>query len=188
MNKKVLMIDNYDSFTYNVVHYLEALGAEVVIYRNDKITLKEVENYEYIVLSPGPGIPEEAGILLPIIERYASTKKILGICLGHQAIGQVFGADLYNIGKVVHGKKRNTIVIDEDILFRGINTQFESGRYHSWAIKDIKSPLVITAIDDENIVMAIRHKDYNVRGVQFHPESIMTPVGMNILKNWLTLA
>ncbi len=185
MSRKVLMIDNYDSFTYNVVHYMEALGAEVDIYRNDKITLEEVGAYDHIVLSPGPGIPEEAGLLIPIIQEYAPTKKILGICLGHQAIGQVFGAELYNIGKVVHGKKRNTIVMEQDILFQGIENNFDSGRYHSWAIRDIKKPLITTATDDEGVVMAIRHEDYDVRGVQFHPESIMTPTGMKILENWL---
>jgi anthranilate synthase component 2 len=179
------MIDNYDSFTYNVVHYLEALGADVDIYRNDKITLDAVNQYENIVLSPGPGIPEEAGLLLPIIEKYSPTKKILGICLGHQAIGQVFGAELYNIGQVVHGKKRNTVITHHDIIFQGIDKNFDSGRYHSWAIRNIQSPLITTAIDDEGIIMAIRHEIYNVCGVQFHPESIMTSVGMQILENWL---
>lgn len=179
------MIDNYDSFTYNVVHYLKALGADVDIYRNDKITLDIVDNYENIVLSPGPGIPEEAGLLLPIIEKFSPTKKILGICLGHQAIGQIFGAELYNIGKVVHGKKRNTIVTNQDILFQDIDNNFDSGRYHSWAIRNIQNPLLTTAIDDDGVIMAIRHENFNVRGVQFHPESIMTPVGMHILENWL---
>jgi anthranilate synthase component 2 len=183
--QKILMLDNYDSFTYNVVHYLEALGANVDVIRNDKIELEDVNKYQKIVLSPGPGIPEEAGILLPLIQQYAPSKSILGICLGHQAIGQVFGAKLYNIGTVVHGKVRNTIVVKEDNLFKGLNKEFDSGRYHSWAIKEVISPLVVTAIDNDGLVMAIRHKDYNVCGVQFHPESIMTPVGKLILENWL---
>ena len=182
---KVLMIDNYDSFTYNVVHYLEALGAEVEVFRNDKISLEDVGNYDKIVLSPGPGIPEEAGILMDLIKKYAPTKSILGICLGHQAIGQVFGAELYNIGQVVHGKSRKTIVTTEDVLFNGLPKEFQSGRYHSWAIKNLPEHLVVTAIDEEGIIQAFRHKEYDVRGVQFHPESIMTEHGMEILGNWL---
>lgn len=182
---KVLMIDNYDSFTYNVVHYLEALGAEVEVFRNDKISLEDVNQYDKIVLSPGPGIPEEAGILLELIKKYAPTKSILGICLGHQAIGQVFGAEFYNIGKVVHGKSRNTIVTVEDVLFKGLPKEFQSGRYHSWAVKNLPDALEITAMDEEGIVQAFRHKEYDVRGVQFHPESIMTEYGMEILGNWL---
>jgi anthranilate synthase component II len=182
---KVLMLDNYDSFTYNVVHYLEALGAEVEVFRNDKISLEDVDAYDRIVLSPGPGIPEEAGILLPLIERYAPAKSILGICLGHQAIGQVFGAELYNIGQVVHGKSRNTKVVKEDLLFRNIPEAFESGRYHSWAIRNLPADLELLATDDDGIVQAIRHRIYDVRGVQFHPESVMTTHGMEILKNWL---
>ena len=182
---KVLMLDNYDSFTYNIVHYLESLGAEVEVHRNDKISLDEVDAYDKIVLSPGPGIPEEAGILLPLIERYAPTKSILGVCLGHQAIGQVFGAELYNIGQVVHGKSKNTKVVVQDLLFKDVPTQFESGRYHSWAIKNLPESLEMTATDDDGIVQAIRHKTYDVRGVQFHPESVMTAPGMQILKNWL---
>lgn len=185
MYMKILMLDNYDSFTYNVVHYLENLGAEVHVHRNDKISLDDVNDYDKIVLSPGPGIPEEAGILLPLIEKYAPLKPILGICLGHQAIGQVFGAELYNMGQVVHGKSRNTRVVIEDLLFESIPSQFESGRYHSWAIKNVVSPLEVIADDDQGIVMAIRHQQYDVRGVQFHPESVMTTVGMKMLENWL---
>jgi anthranilate synthase component 2 len=182
---KVLMLDNYDSFTYNVVHYLVALGAEVDVFRNDKISLNEVDAYDKIVLSPGPGVPEEAGILLPLIEHYFPSKSILGICLGHQAIGQVFGAELYNIGQVVHGKSRNTRVLKHDLLFKNIPYEFESGRYHSWAIRNLPPELEVIATDDEGIVQAIRHRVYDVRGVQFHPESVMTPNGMEILKNWL---
>lgn len=182
---KVLMLDNYDSFTYNVVHYLEALGAEVDVFRNDKITLEEVEKYDKIVLSPGPGVPEDAGIMMDLIRQYAPSKSILGICLGHQAIGQVFGAELYNIGEVVHGKQRKTRVLLPDLLFKDIPDEFDSGRYHSWAIKNLPDCLEMIATDDDHLVQAIRHVQYDVRGVQFHPESIMTPNGMQILKNWL---
>ena len=182
---KVLVLDNYDSFTYNLVHYIESFDVQCDVFRNDKILLEDVNNYDKILLSPGPGIPEEAGILLDVIKKYASTKSILGVCLGHQAIGQVFGADLYNVGNVIHGKSKNTIIIKDDILFDGIDIEFQSGRYHSWAIKDIKSPLIVTAIDDDGIVQAIKHETYNVRGVQFHPESVMTPQGKKIIENWL---
>jgi anthranilate synthase component 2 len=182
---KVLMLDNYDSFTYNVVHYLDALGAEVEVRRNDKITLEEVAAYHKVVLSPGPGIPEDAGIMMDLIRIYASSKPILGICLGHQAIGQVFGAELYNIGQVVHGKQRNTFIVKDDLLFKDVPSPFESGRYHSWAIRNLPECLEMTATDEDGLVQAIRHKEYDVRGVQFHPESIMTTHGMTILKNWL---
>lgn len=179
------MLDNYDSFTYNIVHYVNAFDVEVDVFRNDKIDLEAVNQYESIILSPGPGIPEEAGILLQLIEKYAPTKKILGVCLGHQAIGQVFGATLYNVGQVIHGKTRNTTIVSDDIIFDGIAKNFESGRYHSWAIKDVKSPLKVTATDDAGVVQAIQHEKYNVRGVQFHPESVMTPAGKKIIENWL---
>lgn len=179
------MLDNYDSFTYNVVHYLDALGAEVEVRRNDKITLEEVAAYHKVVLSPGPGIPEDAGIMMDLIRIYASSKPILGICLGHQAIGQVFGAELYNIGQVVHGKQRNTFIVKDDLLFKDVPSPFESGRYHSWAIRNLPECLEMTATDEDGLVQAIRHKEYDVRGVQFHPESIMTTHGMTILKNWL---
>jgi anthranilate synthase component 2 len=183
--KKILVLDNYDSFTYNLVHYLESLNCETVVFRNDKITLEEVDLYDTIVLSPGPGIPEEAGILLPLIKKYGPSKKILGVCLGHQAIGQVYGAELYNIGKVVHGKAKNTIILENDVIFDGLPKEFETGRYHSWAIKNIPASLSVTSNDDEGIVMSIKHKTHNVRGVQFHPESVMTPDGMKIIKNWV---
>jgi len=138
-----------------------------------------------ILLSPGPGIPDEAGILIELIRQYAPVKSILGVCLGHQAIGQVFGAELYNVGQVIHGKAKNTIVINEDILFNGVNKEFMSGRYHSWAIKNVSDPLIVTAVDDNQIVQAVKHKYYNVRGVQFHPESVLTPKGEQIIRNWL---
>lgn len=182
---KVLVLDNYDSFTYNLVHYIESFDVKCDVFRNDKISLEDVNQYDKILLSPGPGIPEEAGILLDVIKKYASSKSILGVCLGHQAIGQVFGAELYNVGNVIHGKAKNTKVIKDDILFDGMDVEFQSGRYHSWAIKNIKSPLIVTAIDDDGIVQAIKHETYNVRGVQFHPESVMTPQGKKIIENWL---
>lgn len=183
--KHVLVLDNYDSFTYNLVHYIESFNVKCDVYRNDKISLEEVNQYDKILLSPGPGIPEEAGILIDLIKTYAPLKSILGVCLGHQAIGQVFGAELYNVGKVIHGKSKNTKIINEDILFQGIAKTFESGRYHSWAIRNVLSPLVVTAIDDDEVVMAVKHETFNVRGVQFHPESVMTPQGIKLIENWL---
>lgn len=182
---KILVLDNYDSFTYNLVHYVESFNVQCEVFRNDKISLDDVAQYDKILLSPGPGIPEEAGILLDVIKKYAPVKSILGVCLGHQAIGQVFGAELYNVGNVIHGKSKNTKVIEQDILFDGMDAEFQSGRYHSWAIKNVQSPLVVTAVDDDNIVQAIKHESYNVRGVQFHPESVMTPQGIKLIENWL---
>jgi anthranilate synthase component 2 len=167
------------------VHYIESFNISCDVFRNDKISLEDVNQYHKILLSPGPGIPEEAGVLIDLIKQYAPTKSILGVCLGHQAIGQVFGAELYNVGQVIHGKTKNTKVIADDILFDGVEKEFMSGRYHSWAIKNIKQPLLVTAIDDDGIVQAIKHETYNVRGVQFHPESVMTPVGIKLIENWL---
>lgn len=183
--KKILVIDNYDSFTYNLVHYVESFNVVCDVFRNDKISLESVGQYDKILLSPGPGIPEEAGILMELIRQYAPVKSILGVCLGHQAIGQVFGAELYNVGQVIHGKAKNTRVIADDILFEGVDKEFTSGRYHSWAIRNIPESLIVTAVDDDRIVQAIKHQAYNVRGVQFHPESVMTPDGKKIIENWL---
>ncbi|MFN8237624.1 MAG: aminodeoxychorismate/anthranilate synthase component II [Chitinophagales bacterium] len=182
---KILVLDNYDSFTYNLVHYIESFHVKCDVFRNDKISLQEVDEYDKILLSPGPGIPEEAGILVDLIKQYASVKSILGVCLGHQAIGQVFGAELYNVGRVIHGKSKNTKVIADDVLFDGMDSNFESGRYHSWAIRHVVSPLIVTAVDDDGVVMAIKHESFNVHGVQFHPESVMTPQGIKIIENWL---
>lgn len=181
----ILVLDNYDSFTYNLVHYIESFSIKCDVFRNDKISLEDVNQYNKILLSPGPGIPEEAGILMDVIKRYAASKSILGVCLGHQAIGQVFGAELYNVGKVIHGKAKNTKIIAEDNLFDGIPSAFESGRYHSWAIRNVVSPLKVTAVDEDEVVMAVKHETYNVRGVQFHPESVMTPQGIKLIENWL---
>lgn len=184
---KILMLDNYDSFTYNLVHIFEALDVEVDVFRNDKITLEEVDKYNTIVLSPGPGLPSEAGILLPLIEKYAATKKILGVCLGHQAIGEIFGATLVNMNQVVHGKAKNTKITGDDKVFKGLPLEFETGRYHSWVLdyNTVENPLLITAIDDDGFVMAIKHKEFDVHGVQFHPESVMTPLGKQMMENWL---
>lgn len=185
MLMKVLVLDNYDSFTYNLVHYIIGFGVSCDVFRNDKISLTDVGQYDRILLSPGPGVPEEAGILLEVIRTYADKKPILGVCLGHQAIGQVFGAELYNVGNVIHGKSRNTKIVADDNLFKDIEPEFQSGRYHSWGIRHVVSPLIITAVDDDGIVQAVKHERLNVRGVQFHPESVMTPVGKKIIENWL---
>ena len=185
--KKILLIDNYDSFTYNLVHLITSLGYEVDVYRNDQITIEEAETYDKILLSPGPGIPSEAGLLLEIVRHFAPTKSILGVCLGHQAIGEVFGAALINLKEVRHGVASQINVTRKDLLFDGVGTSFEAGRYHSWAVSPAGFPeaLEITALDDSGEIMALRHKTYDVRGVQFHPESVLTPVGSRIMQNWL---
>jgi len=187
---KVLVIDNYDSFTYNLVHYLEALDAEVTVFRNDEFDIEEVKPFEKILLSPGPGIPDEAGLLKDVIKTYAATKSILGICLGQQAIGEVFGGKLVNLDKVYHGvSARITIVSPDEILFAGLENQIDVGRYHSWVIspKDFPESLEITSMDDNGQIMSLRHKTYDLRGVQFHPESVLTPNGKQILANWLSI-
>ncbi len=185
--KKVIIIDNYDSFTYNLVHYLEDLNAAVTVFRNDEFELNELEKFDKILLSPGPGIPEEAGLLLDVIKKYASTKSILGICLGQQAIGEVFGGSLINLEKVYHGVATNVKVTREDSLFNQLPGEFEVGRYHSWVINPVDFPevLEITSVDENGEIMSIRHKTFDVKGVQYHPESILTPHGKQILKNWL---
>lgn len=188
--KKILILDNYDSFTYNIAHIVRELGVEVDIFRNDKISLDEVDQYHKILLSPGPGIPEEAGILLPLIKKYAPTKSILGICLGEQAIGEVFGATLTNLDKVYHGVESTIKVTADDPLFAGLGSEFRAGRYHSWVVsaEGFPTELQVTAVEQESgQIMALRHREYDVRGVQFHPESILTPQGKQILKNWLAL-
>jgi anthranilate synthase component 2 len=185
--KKVIIIDNYDSFTYNLVHYLEDLNAEVSVYRNDEFELNELDKFDKILLSPGPGIPEEAGLLLDVIKKYAPTKSILGICLGQQAIGEVFGGSLINLEKVYHGVSSKVKLQKEDSLFKDLPIQFEVGRYHSWVINpdDFPDDLEITSVDENGEIMSIRHKTYDVKGVQYHPESILTPHGKKILENWL---
>jgi len=185
--KKILVIDNYDSFTYNLVHYLEAFHCDVTVKRNDKLELKEVEDFDKIVLSPGPGLPDEAGLLKSIIKTYAPTKSILGVCLGLQAIAEVFGGSLINLDTVYHGIASTIkIVAEDDILYRNIPETLEVGRYHSWVIStELPSDLIITSVDEKGMIMSLKHKILDVRGVQFHPESILTPLGEQILKNWV---
>ena len=186
--KKILIFDNYDSFTYNLLHTVQSLGhTDVDVIRNDRMTLEEVERYDKIILSPGPGLPEEAGLLLPLIERYAATKCILGVCLGHQAIGQLFGAKLENIPHVFHGVQTPAQIIAEDYLFAGLPEEMEVGRYHSWIVsrESFPSELQITALDKEGTIMALRHRTLDLHGVQFHPESILTPEGTAIIRNFL---
>jgi anthranilate synthase component 2 len=186
---RILVFDNYDSFTYNLVHLVEKiLHQKVEVFRNDQIPLEDVKGYDKIILSPGPGIPSEAGLLLPLIREYAPTKSILGVCLGHQAIGEAFGATLVNLTQVYHGVATPVRITDAKAdLFRGLPATLEVGRYHSWVIGDEGFPgeLEVTARDEKDMIMALQHKRYDVRGVQFHPESVLTPLGENILKNWL---
>ncbi len=183
----VLVIDNYDSFTYNLVHYLEDLDCEVVVKRNDQLTLDEVDAFEKIVLSPGPGIPDEAGLLKEIITKYAPTKSIFGVCLGQQAIAEVFGGSLINLDDVYHGiATKIEIAKPNDILFEGLPKEIEVGRYHSWVVNpDMPDALEATSFDENGQVMSLRHKTYDVSAVQYHPESVLTPQGKEILKNWL---
>jgi len=184
---KVLVIDNYDSFTYNLVHYLEDLNCDVTVVRNDKLNLEDVEPFDKIVLSPGPGIPDEAGLLKAIIKEYSPSKSILGVCLGQQAIGEVFGGRLINLNEVYHGVATNvSITVDDESLFKGIGKKIEVGRYHSWVVDpNLPDELEATSFDENGQVMSLRHKVYDVKGVQYHPESVLTPKGKEILKNWL---
>ncbi len=180
------MIDNYDSFTYNLVHYLEDLDCEVLVKRNDRLTLDDVVPFNEIVLSPGPGIPDEAGLLKPIIEKYAPTKRIFGVCLGQQAIGEVFGGSLVNLDQVYHGIATEIKIAQEDYIFKDIPKKIEVGRYHSWVVHpELPEVLEATSFDENGQVMSLRHKEYDVRAVQFHPESVLTPHGKKILENWL---
>jgi anthranilate synthase component II len=193
---KILVFDNYDSFTYNLVHLVEKItGEKVDVFRNDQIALGDIQAYDKIILSPGPGIPSEAGLLLPLIKEFSATKSILGVCLGHQAIGEAFGANLINLSSVYHGvaspvkimpqNPRNSQVNAD--LFEGLTDGFLAGRYHSWVVDPNGFPKVleITAMDDNGHIMALRHRKYDVLGVQFHPESVLTPSGETIMRNWL---
>jgi anthranilate synthase component II len=186
---KILLLDNYDSFTFNIAHYLRELtGDEIPVIRNDQIGLDDVETYDAIVLSPGPGLPADAGIMNDLILRYAPVKKILGICLGMQAIGEVFGGTLLNLPSVYHGVATTAAILAPgEVLFKGLPEKIEVGRYHSWVVdeKTIPPVLEITAIDDFGRIMALRHKLFDVRGVQFHPESVLTPDGKTMISNWL---
>ena len=193
--KRLLVLDNYDSFTYNLVHLAkEIMGEEVDVYRNDEISIADAAQYEKILLSPGPGIPEEAGILLPLIKALAPTHALFGVCLGQQAMGQAFGGELANLSKVYHGVA-TPIHLVQDMLpsihkndwFNGLDSTLEVGRYHSWVVKQEGFPedLEITSTDDNGMVMSLRHRFFNVQGVQFHPESVLTPMGRTMIENWL---
>ena len=186
--KNIVIIDNYDSFTYNLVHYLEDLNCSVSVIRNDEFELDELEKFDKILLSPGPGLPSEAGLLKEVIVKYATTKSILGICLGQQAIGEVFGGSLINLSKVYHGiASKVQIIVRDEPLFNGLENENEVGRYHSWVISKENFPpdLEITSIDENGEVMSIRHKTYDIKGLQYHPESVLTPQGKKILENWI---
>jgi anthranilate synthase component 2 len=185
---KILLLDNYDSFTYNLLHAVKELSdTEITVLRNDQLSLDDVERFDKIILSPGPGIPEEAGLLLPIIEKYAPTKSVLGVCLGHQAIGEAFGAKLENLKDVYHGIQTPVRLLAEDALFAGLEREILVGRYHSWVVskQDFPDSLEIIAESEDGQIMALRHRKYRVHGVQFHPESILTPKGKDIIKNFL---
>lgn len=185
---KILIFDNYDSFTYNIVHALRELGENPDVVRNDQIDLDDVEKYDKIIISPGPGIPKEAGLLMLLLKRYAGKKPILGVCLGHQAIGENFGAKLRNLSEVYHGISTPVSLTKDDYLFEGLPSEFNVGRYHSWVVDKKDFPheeLEVIAEDGNGMIMAMRHKKHDIRGVQFHPESVLTPEGMKIIENWL---
>jgi anthranilate synthase component 2 len=189
--RKILVIDNYDSFTYNLVHYLEKLTDEpVFIFRNDEINLDKISRYDKIVLSPGPGVPTEAGICIDLIKEYAATKSILGVCLGHQAIAEAFGATLLNLDEVYHGVSSIiTVFAKDDPLYKGLPDRLEVGRYHSWIVskENIPDCFTVTCEDEQGIIMGISHRKYDLKGVQFHPESVLTEHGLKIIENWLKL-
>ena len=185
--QRILVIDNYDSFTYNLVHGLKDLECEVCVRRNDKLELEEAGEYDKILLSPGPGIPDEAGLLKPIIERWAGKRSILGICLGQQAIAEVFGGSLKNLSQVYHGVATEIERVGEDeVLYRGLPRKMEVGRYHSWVVsRELPEALEVTSVDADGEIMSLRHREYDLRAVQYHPESILTPHGQAMLKNWV---
>ncbi len=190
MNKptKIVIIDNYDSFTYNLSHLVKEQGAEVQVLRNDQFELRALEAYDKIILSPGPGIPSEAGLLCDVIRTYAGRKPILGVCLGHQAIGEVFGARLENLTQVFHGVATPCQIVADDPIFEGLERTITVGRYHSWVVATEELPvcLEVTALSDEGQIMALRHRQYDVHGIQFHPESVLTPEGRTIIKNFIS--
>lgn len=185
---KIVIIDNYDSFTYNLSHLVKELGADVTVFRNDKFRLEDLEAYDKIILSPGPGIPSEAGLLLDVIRCYAGKKPMFGVCLGHQAIGEAFGGSLTNLSQVFHGIATEGTNLHRDYIFDGIADRFTMGRYHSWVVDADSLPdcLEITAVSDENQIMALRHKEYDIHGIQFHPESVLTPEGTEIVRQFVT--
>lgn len=184
---KIVIIDNYDSFTYNLSHLVKELGAEVTVVRNDRFELSDLEGYDKILLSPGPGIPEEAGLLLDVIRTYAGRKPILGICLGEQAIGEVMGGKLVNLAEVYHGIQSEVSLTAPDYIFDGLPENILVGRYHSWVVDRDTLPdcLETTALSHEGYIMALRHKTLDVHGIQFHPESVLTPDGRQMINNWL---
>lgn len=185
---KILIFDNYDSFTYNLVHLVKSLGFnDIDVFRNDKIDIKDVAAYDKIILSPGPGIPSEAGLLIPLIKEYAPTKSILGVCLGHQAIGEALGAKLVNLENVYHGITTSTDIVANDYIFDGLKNKIDVGRYHSWIVSNNQLPncFEVTAVDGEGQIMAMKHREYDVHGVQFHPESVLTADGATIISNFL---
>ena len=187
---RIVIIDNYDSFTYNLAHLVKSLGAEVTVLRNDCFALEELEAFDKIILSPGPGIPSEAGQLLDVIRTYAGRKPMLGVCLGHQAIGEVFGATLENLSDVFHGVATEGRQFGVDPIFRGLPERIVMGRYHSWVVSRESFPdsLEITAVSDEGQIMALRHREFDIHGIQFHPESVLTPDGAALLRNWLNIS
>lgn len=184
----ILVIDNYDSFTFNLVHYLEELDCTVTVKRNDQFELEEVATCDKIVLSPGPGIPDEAGLLKAVIEKYAKSIPMLGVCLGHQAIAEVFGGTLTNLATVFHGVASEMTVVKDDAIFKGLPNRFDVGRYHSWVVnKPLPEGFILLAEEENGQVMAFKHDNYPIYGVQFHPESVLTPHGKQLLKNWVAL-
>ena len=184
---KIVIIDNYDSFTYNLSHLIKEIGAEVTVIRNDQFTLNQLERFDKIVLSPGPGIPSEAGLLLDVIKTYKGRKPILGVCLGHQAIGEVFGGTLENLSDVFHGVATEGMQFSNDYIFDSLPKRITMGRYHSWVVSHENFPtcLEVTAVSDEGQIMALKHKNYDIHGIQFHPESVLTPEGKTILRNFI---
>lgn len=185
--QKIAVIDNYDSFVYNLVHYLEEFATKVDVFRNDQVSLQQLEQYDKILLSPGPGIPDEAGMLKEIIRHFSGKKPLFGVCLGQQAIMEVFGGKLINLDKVYHGiATQITITVDDELLFKNLPQQLEVGRYHSWVISpEIPECLEVTSVDENNHIMSIRHREFDLRAVQFHPESVLTPDGKIMIKNWV---
>ena len=186
---KIVIIDNYDSFTYNLSHLVKELGADVTVLRNDQFKLPQLQAFDKIILSPGPGIPSEAGLLLDVIRTYAGSKPMLGVCLGHQAIGEVFGGKLTNLSDVFHGVATEGTQLGNDPIFDGLPRRITMGRYHNWVVDNEGFPdcLEVTAVSDEGQIMALRHRQYNIHGIQFHPESVLTPDGRTIVSNWLKL-
>lgn len=184
---KIVIVDNYDSFTYNLAHLVKELGAEVTVYRNDKFQLDQLQEFDKIILSPGPGIPSEAGLLLDVIRTYAGKKPMLGVCLGHQAIGESFGGKLENLSEVFHGVATEGSQFGNDVIFNGLPQRITMGRYHSWVVskENFPSCLDITAESDEGQIMALKHKEYDIHGIQFHPESVLTTEGKTVISNWL---